>query len=142
MNAFFIVKYSAKRVVILGLGCPTKYLIMLKRVIINLLLAFTILPLFTTVRDYLKLNVLNDHSSFSGTFSESLVLEPVLVFIIGPVIFAIFILLPYNMFLVRKNQFKGMTLLQKVGIFELLMLGMLCIMGRFLTCGFPHLGLI
>lgn len=79
----------------------------MKRVFVSLLVSFTVFPIYFLIRDFILLDILQDHSSFSGNFSEYVALDPLLRFLITPLVLLIFLLLPYNfilLYLSRKGK--------------------------------------
>ena len=99
---------------------------MKKRIIINLLLAFLVLPIIKMVFDYIYLKE-NGPKMFDGTYLEyEKAYAPNLFFGISPV-FLLFILLPYNYFIRKKQR----PLLAKILIFELIFIAAICLAGSF-----------
>ena len=101
---------------------------MKKRILINLLLAFALEPTIQLTRDYVKMEILDDHSSFSGSRTEYIGLQPIMTFLISPFIFLIGVLFPYNVLLLHFN--KGISnYVTKAGLFLLVLTSLLCIAG-------------
>ena len=96
----------------------------MKRFLINIMIAFTVFPIYFLGKDFITLNILKDHSMFSGTFSEYVVLTSPSRFLIDPFLLSIMLLLPYNIVITFFNR-KGkvLTLFQKYLLF--LVLGVL-----------------
>jgi len=90
---------------------------MKRRIITNILLAYILLPVIISVRDYIKIDILHDEKVFHGSFISYVSAQLSMLFLHIPTIFLVFILLPYNAILIRAK--KDFTLLQKIVIFEL-----------------------
>ncbi|KQC01348.1 hypothetical protein AQF98_06440 [Pedobacter sp. Hv1] len=108
---------------------------MKKRIIINIILAFVLETLIQLMRDYVKFEILNDHSSFSGSWLEYIQLDVTMRIIINPLIFLILILLPYNLILLKIGPQK-FNYLRKTCIFLSVMVIMICMVGCFVNVRF------
>jgi len=95
-----------------------------RRIIVNVILAFLILPLIKMVFDYIYLKE-NGSRMFSGTFLEYEKLYAPYVFLgIAPA-FLLLILWPYNYLILKKRR----SLLVKILIFELIFIIFICLAG-------------
>jgi hypothetical protein len=101
-------------------------LIAMKRVVVNLLLAFVCIPAFILVRDFIQLDLLDDHSAYAGTFIEYLRISINEVFFIAPTLFLV--LLPYNLIILKV---KNLTFIKKVLLFELIMIVDICLISTY-----------
>ncbi len=98
---------------------------MKRRIIANILLAFIGVPMIKLIFDYFKIK--NDSTFFFGTFLEYERIMAATTFFILPFSFLIFILLPYNLLIARRE----FTLLTKIGVFEIILIIFICILGTF-----------
>lgn len=100
----------------------------MKRFIINILLAIIVFPTIFLVRDYIKLDIMNDHSAYVGTFKESLKHSAPVYFGIGSTLFLILVLLPYNLIVLR---FKNISFFRKILLFEAIMIVDICLISTY-----------
>jgi len=100
-----------------------------------MLLAFILETFIQLGRDYIKIEVLNDHSSYSGTWIEYISLQPINTFLISPLIFLIGILIPYNIIIIYFGLIKSKYII-KVGLLLLIMIIVLCLLGTFMNVWF------
>jgi len=105
---------------------------MRKRIIVNILLAFIVIPIIKLVTDYINIEIKNDHTAFSGSFLEYETLIASTVFVITPLFFLIFVLLPYNIIILRTH-IEKLNYLKKVGIFLLVAIIITCLLGTFMN---------
>lgn len=103
---------------------------MKKRILLNIILAFILATIIQIARDFVKMEILEDHSSFSGTWWEYVKLQPIVTFLFLPLIFLVFVLVPYNIILV-KFELKSLNYFKKAFIFLIVMTTALCIAGTF-----------
>jgi hypothetical protein len=103
-----------------------------KRTIVNILLAFIIVPVIKLVTDYINIEIRNDHTAFSGTFFEYETLIASTVFVITPLFFLLFVLLPYNI-IILKIGIEKLSYLKKVSIFLLVTIIVICLLGTFMN---------
>lgn len=90
----------------------------MKRILVNIIIAFTVFPIYFLAKDFITLSILKDHSAYSGTFSEYVALTSPSRFFTTPLLFLILLLLPYNvilMFFYRRG--KTLTLIRKYLLF-------------------------
>jgi hypothetical protein len=106
-----------------------------KRTIVNILLAFIIVPIIKLVTDYINIEIKNDHTAFSGSFLEYETLIASTVFVITPLFFLLFVLLPYNM-VILKIGLERLNYLKKVCIFLLVCIIVICLLGTFMNVWF------
>jgi len=101
---------------------------MTKRLIINVLLAYILLTLIILIRDYIQIDIIHDNSVFSGTFLEYITGDLIMITLIIPTMFSIFVLVPYNILILK---IKGLRLIYKILLFEVILIFMFCLMGTF-----------
>lgn len=97
---------------------------MKRRIIINITLAMLLLPAIAIMRDYIKLDVLQDHSMYSGSYADYFSLQWHL-YVFEALLFLVLVLLPYNLIIVNRK----LTLLQKFLVFECVLVVVFCIVG-------------
>ena len=100
----------------------------MKRLIVNILLAIIIFPTIFLVRDYIKLDIMNDHSAYAGTFKESLKHSAFVYFGIGSTLFLVLVLLPYNLIILRS---KNISFFKKILLFEAIMIVDICLISTY-----------
>ena len=105
-----------------------------KRIIVNVLIAFIIVPIMAMIFDYFNLKKYGD-KLFVGTYFEyEKINAPYQFFGISP-LFLLFILLPYNYFILKKDR----SLFSKILILELIFLAAICLAGSFFNIWtFPY----
>lgn len=103
---------------------------MINRVLINIFLSFLIMPLLKLGMDFIKFEINGDHSMYSGSFLEYEKLIWTTVFLIAPLVFIIFVLLPYNMVLLK---YRIRNLILKIVTFESIMLLEFFLAGLFIN---------
>lgn len=108
---------------------------MKKRIFVNIFLAFVLETLIKLIRDYIKIEILNDHSNYSGGWTEYIKLEPMITFFISPLIFGMFVLLPYNLIILKKDV-KKISLIKKIVYFLIVLVAALFVLGTFLNVWF------
>lgn len=101
---------------------------MKRRTIANLILAFVIVPIIKLILDYIAIGIKTNNSIFSGSFLEYEKLMALTTFLIIPLGFLIFILLPYNIVIMKRKQ---LTLFYKIILFEFILIVFICIVGSF-----------
>jgi hypothetical protein len=101
---------------------------MKKRVIVNLVLAFILLPVIKLIWDYIQIEINQDYAAFSGSFLEYEKMIASTVFLVAPIFFVVFTLLPYNTVLLYK---KVTNIFIKVLLFELILIIDFCVLGAF-----------
>ena len=107
---------------------------MKNRIILNLILAFTIIPAFSSVRDYIRLEILHDHSMYAGTFQEYYQLQTVcMTFLITPIVYLILVLLPYNFALIYSGKTRRLNLFNKILLLNSSFVIGWCILGTFMN---------
>ena len=99
---------------------------MKRRIITNLLLAFLVLPIIKIFYDYINLQQYGPQF-FAGTLIEYEIAYAPFVFLGFSPVFLLFILLPYNYFIRKKQR----PLLAKILIFELIFIAAICLAGSF-----------
>lgn len=99
----------------------------MKRIIVNILLAFLILPLTIYGRHYYYFEIVGHSSSYSGPFKEYARMIATSVLLVAPILFLLLVLLPYNLIIMHKN----LSYIQKVLVFILIMVIDLCLIGSF-----------
>lgn len=102
---------------------------MKSRIIINLILAFILLPIIKLIHDYISIEINKNYSQFSGSFLEYEKIIALTVFVIIPIIFLIFVLLPYNIIILKKK----LALLNKVILFFAIVIINFCLLGTFMN---------
>jgi len=100
----------------------------MKRIVINIFLAIIIFPTTFFIRDYIQLDIMDDHSAYSGTFGEYIKLSAPTYIGIGSTLFLFIVLLPYNIIILR---IKSLSFIKKILLFELIMVIDLCLIGMF-----------
>ncbi|KQC01813.1 hypothetical protein AQF98_05460 [Pedobacter sp. Hv1] len=103
---------------------------MKKRIIVNLVLAFILVPLIKLIWDYIRIEINKDYSAFSGSFLEYEKMIASSVFLVVPIFFIIFTLLPYNIIVLYK---KVTSFFMKVLLFELILIIDFCLLGTFMN---------
>jgi len=73
---------------------------MKRRIWVNMLLAFIVLPLIVLIKDYIRMEIFDDHSGYTGTFWRYLEISFSEIFILIPFMFLFSVLLPYNIIVV------------------------------------------
>jgi len=107
---------------------------MRRRVIVNIVIAFVILPLAYLTKVYLEREVFTNTYSQSS-FSEWLAHFAMLTFFWIPVIFTVFVLLPYN-YIILNNSFLKVSLLRKCLIFLAILVALFSLVGSFANIWF------
>lgn len=97
---------------------------MKRRIVVNVILAFIILPVIKMAFDYYYLKE-NGSRMFSGTFLEYEKLFAPYVFLGMSPSFLLLILWPYNYIILKKRR----TLFVKILIFELIFIALICLIG-------------
>lgn len=84
---------------------------MKKRLYYNLFFAFAVIPLLHLAKDFYRLEILKDHTGFSGTFYEYVRLSQIVffTFLLSPTLYYVLVLLPYC-FLFNYFKFKKVFL--------------------------------
>lgn len=103
---------------------------MKNRIIVNLVLAFVLLPAIKLIWEYIRIEINKDYSAFSGSFLEYEKMIASSVFLVAPIFFLIFTLLPYNTILLYK---KVTNLFIKILLFELILIIDFCLLGTFIN---------
>ncbi len=107
---------------------------MRKRVIVNIVIAFVILPLAYLTKIYLEREVFANTYSQSS-FSEWLSHFAMLTFFWIPLIFILFVLLPYN-YIILNNSFFKVSLLRKCIVFLAILVALFSLVGSFANIWF------
>ena len=94
------------------------------------MLAFFLETLIQLARDYINIELLNDHSGFSGSWLEYIESDYTMTFLISPMVFLVLILLPYNLIILQIG-LNRLRYLHKVGIFLSTMIIVFCLIGTF-----------
>ncbi len=87
---------------------------MKRRILINLIIAFILLPTIKIVIDYVRIEIRQDYSQYSGSFLEYEKMIASTVFIVAPVLLLLFVLLPYNLLIISLSKNRKITLFQKI----------------------------
>ncbi|WP_316801409.1 hypothetical protein [Pedobacter frigidisoli] len=99
---------------------------MKRRIVTNLILAFIVLPVIKMLFDYIKLERYGS-KMFGGTFLEyEKAYAPYVFFGIAP-LFLIFVLLPYNYFVLKGR----ISVLKKIVLCEVIVIVNICLVGSF-----------
>ena len=106
---------------------------MKRRIAVNTLLSFILLPLFITARDYYIIVMLRDHSYFYGNFWDYFRAGIFNIFLFTPLFWLIFVMMPYNLILLRKLQKRPVRFYEKVLYFEAILLVIWCLLGTFIN---------
>ncbi len=108
---------------------------MMKRIITNLILAFIFLPIPKLISDYISIDIKNDNSIYSGSFIEYEKLIFTTTFFLAPMFFLIFVLLPYNLVVIKYKQ----RLIVKMCLFEFILIIVFFLLGTFINVwSFPY----
>lgn len=102
---------------------------MLKRIIINTLLSLILISFIFLLNAFIKINYTHQNTFYNRTFSGYIEQSTYLIFILSPSVFLICVLLPYNLIVLNLSESKKLTLLQKIDIFQLVMIVMFCVAG-------------
>ena len=105
---------------------------MTRRIITNLILAFALNSLIISIRHYVSIEILKDNSFFTGSWIDYASAYFVQIFLITPAVFLVFILLPYNLIIVKANP-KVLSLFKKSVVFLLLLIVAMCLIGSFIN---------
>jgi len=100
---------------------------MTRRLLINLALAYILFSLIILIKDYILIEVLHDNSFYSGSFLQY-IKGNVSMRLITPTVFAVLVLLPYNIIILRAGK---LSLFAKILIFESILILMFCLAGTF-----------
>lgn len=103
----------------------------MKRIVVNILVAFILVPVLTLGRVYFMMEIMHDHSMFSGTFAEYVVLDPFLTFFLTPMIALFFILLPNYYALNYLGKRRRLNLLFKIIVLNTVFVLFICLIGTF-----------
>ena len=101
----------------------------MKRIITNLILAFIFFPVPKLISDYITIAIKNDNSVYSGSFIEYEKLIFTTTFLLAPIFFLIFVLLPYNLIVIRYKP----RLIVKMCLFEFILIIVFCLLGTFIN---------
>ena len=93
-----------------------------RRITINILLSFVLVPIIMAARDYYFIVILKDHTFFYGTFWEYETSELLIRLVITPLFWLIFFMLPYNLIILKKEKKRRLRFYEKVLYFELLLM--------------------
>jgi hypothetical protein len=102
---------------------------MMKRIITNLILAFIFFPVPKLISDYITIAIKNDNSVYSGSFIEYEKLIFSTTFLLAPMFFLIFVLLPYNIVVIKYKP----RLVIKMCLFEFILIIVFCMLGTFIN---------
>lgn len=109
---------------------------MKRRIICNILLAFVLLPLIKLAFTFTKMEINGDYSAYSGSFYSYLKIIALTVFFTAPILFSVFVLLPYNAIIIKKI---NLNFIYKIFLFEAILIVDLCILGTFMNLWyFPY----
>ena len=106
---------------------------MRRRIFVNLIIAFILLPTWKLARDYVRIEIKHDYSAYSGSFLQYEKMIASTVFIIAPIFFLLFVLLPYNIVVINLCAKKQTSLLKKILLFELILIIVFCLVGTFMN---------
>jgi hypothetical protein len=101
----------------------------MKRIITNLILAFIFFPVPKLISDYITIAIKNDNSVYSGSFIEYEKLIFSTTFLLAPMFFLIFVLLPYNIVVIKYKP----RLVIKMCLFEFILIIVFCMLGTFIN---------
>ncbi|RZK17901.1 MAG: hypothetical protein EOO43_13035 [Flavobacterium sp.] len=87
---------------------------MKKRILINVIIAFVVPTSFKVLRDYYNIAIRHDNTRFSGTFEEYIGLMSFYTFLIGPLVYLLLVLLPYNLLYLKLKWIKSSSLIVRV----------------------------
>lgn len=74
----------------------------MKRVLVNAILSFFVLPAILFIADYIRIEIAGDHSSYSGSLFEYYKYVKWRTTFIGiPIFYALLVLLPYNIVAIK-----------------------------------------
>ena len=101
----------------------------MKRIITNLILAFIFFSIPKLISDYISIDIKNDNSIYSGSFIEYEKLIFTTTFLLAPMFFLIFVLLPYNLVVIKYKP----RLIVKICLFEFILIIVFCLLGTFIN---------
>lgn len=106
---------------------------MKRRIVINVVLAFVICSLANLIRPYIQIVILHDSRFYMGSYYDFIEGKLFSIFLIFPLIFLVFVLLPYNaiILLYVKYKKKWLPLIQKIILLFLIFIVELVILGTF-----------
>ena len=104
--------------------------LLMKRLFTNLLLAYVLFTSIILIRNYIQIEIIKDNTFFSGPFLEYVTGNILMIFFIIPSVFALLVLLPYNLIMVYSNTKK---IAYKILIFESIIIVMFCLAGTFIN---------
>lgn len=90
---------------------------MWRRIFVNLVLAFVVLPGILILRDYIRIVIYHDHRFFTGTFWAYFHAMRKMVFIVMPLVLLLAILLPYNIIVMYYSKKRKSSFFFKFRIF-------------------------
>ncbi|TDO21298.1 hypothetical protein [Pedobacter duraquae] len=106
---------------------------MKRRIIVNIILSFILFPILFSIKDYYLIEILHDQTYFYGTFWEYVGATLLSRFIAGPIIWLLFVMLPYNLIITKKAKKSSLKFYQKVLFFELILTLLWCLIGTFIN---------
>ena len=107
--------------------------IMKRRITVNIFLAYIVFTGGFILRDYIQLDLLNDHTNYSGHALAYNKLMWLNRFIISPTVFLVVILLPYNITILRIMDKRYISLFRKILVFELVFVIIYSLFGIFIN---------
>ena len=106
---------------------------MKRGILINLFIAFILVPATKIVSDYVRIEIRHDYSQYSGSFLQYEKMIASTVFILAPILSILLVLLPYNFVIIRLSKKRKIMLFQKILIFEFILIFVFCLFGTFLN---------
>ncbi|RDC56457.1 hypothetical protein DU508_12760 [Pedobacter chinensis] len=103
---------------------------MKRRILLNIILAYMILPFIIMIRDYIQIDLQHDQAKYAGTFIEYVKSNILMLVFILPTLFLIFILTPYNSIILWLNVKR---IWSKILYFELVLIVVFCLCGTFMN---------
>jgi|GEM_PF-1999036 len=102
----------------------------MKRVFINIILAFSIAPISIILYNYYLFEIAGTGKQvvYSGTFLQYMAIISINIFLTLPLLLLMFVLLPYNLIMIRN---KSLSYTQQVIICMAIMIADICIFGSF-----------
>lgn len=97
--------------------------------IINFILAFILFPIPKLISDYINIEIKNDNSIYTGSFFEYEKLIFTTTFLLAPMFLLIFVLLPYNLIIIKYRP----RIFVKMLVFEIILIVVFCLLGTFIN---------
>lgn len=102
-----------------------------KRLFANVIIAYILFPSIICLKNFYQIEILHDKTVFSGTFLDYTKGSLSMLFFLMPTLFALFILLPYNLVVLNWNRKTGLNMFKKILIFETVLVLVWCLFGTF-----------